>query len=144
MHLAALFWLYDHQEANDALYDLFEPCLVMQDYNRSNLVVQQQGTRWQVSGVFDLMEAYFGGGETDLSRLFAVYQEEDRQLAQAFLQGYLSQTTLRPGFARRFPIYMLLDRAIVWEFGQPVAGWWDGQRTFRDWASRFTSPEGML
>jgi hypothetical protein len=44
-------------EANDALDDLFEPCLVMQDYKRSNLVVQQQGTAWQVSGVFDLMEA---------------------------------------------------------------------------------------
>ncbi len=138
-------WVEDCiEEANDALDDLFEPCLVMQDYKRSNLVVQQQGTRWQVSGVFDLIESYFGDGETDLSRLFAVYLEEDWQLARAFLQGYLSQTTPRPGFARRFPVYMLLDRAIVWGFGQRVPGWWDGQRTFRDWASRSTSLEGML
>lgn len=116
----------------------------MQDYKRSNLVVQQQGTRWQVSGVFDLIESYFGDGETDLSRLFAVYLVKDWQLARAFLQGYLSQTTPRPGFARRFPVYMLLDRAIVWGFGQRVPGWWDRQRTFRDWASRSTSLEGML
>ncbi len=131
-------------EAREALDDRFEPCLVMQDYKRSNVTVQQQGARWQVSGVFDLMEASFGDGEADLSRLFAVYLEEDRQLARAFLQGYLSQTTPRPGFARRFPVYMLLDRAIVWGFGQRVPGWWDGHRTFRDWASRSTSLEGML
>jgi len=131
-------------EANDARDDLFEPCLVMQDYKRSNVTVQQQGARWQVSGVFDLMEAYFGDGEADLPRLYAVYLEEDWQLARAFLQGYLSQTTPRSGFARRFPVYMLLDRAIVWGFGQRVAGWWDGQRTFCDWASRSTSLEGML
>lgn len=90
------------------------------------------------------MEAYFVDGEADLSRLFAVYLEEDRQLARAFLQGYLRQTTPQPGFARRFPVYMLLDRAIVWGFGQRVAGWWDGHRTFRDWAGRSTSLEGML
>lgn len=76
--------------------------------------------------MFDLIESYFGDGETDLSRLFVVYLEEDWQLARAFLQGYLSQTTPHPGFARRVP------------------GWWDGQRTFRDWASRSTSLEGML
>ena len=119
-------------EANDALDDLFKPCLVMLDYTRSNVIVQQQDTAWQVSGVFDLIESYFGDGEAGLSRLYGVYMEEDRQLAREFLQGYLSQTTPRPGFARRFPVYMLLDRAIVWRFGQHVAGWWDGQRTFRN------------
>ena len=131
-------------EAREALDDRFEPCLVVQDCKRSNVTVQQQDARWQVSGVFDLVEAYFGDGEADPSRLFAVYLEEDRQLARAFLQGYLRQTTPHPGFARRFPVYMLLDRAIVWGFGQRVAGWWDGHRTFRDWASWYTSLEGML
>lgn len=34
------------EEANDALDDRFEPCLVMQDYKRSNVTVQQQDARW--------------------------------------------------------------------------------------------------
>ena len=131
-------------EADDALDDRFEPCLVLQDYKRSNVTVQRQGAGWQVSGVFDLMEAHFGDGEADLSRLFAVYLEEDRQLARAFLQGYLSQTIPRPGFAKRFPIYILLDRAMVWEFGQRVAGWWDGHRTFRNWVGPCTTLDDML
>jgi len=62
-----------------------------------------------------------------------------------FLQGYLSQTTPRPGFIRRFPVYMLLDRAIIWEFvHRRDPQWWDGERTFRDWASQYLSIETVL
>lgn len=104
------------------------------------------GEGWRVSGVFDLMGAHFGDGEVDLSRQYAVYLEEGPHLAQAFLQGYLSQTTPRPGFAKRFPVYMLLDRAIIWEFvhrHDPLL--WDRHQTFRDWANRYTSIEaGVL
>lgn len=45
------------------------------------------------------------------------------------------------GFARRFPIYMLLDRVILWEFFQHQRWrWWPEEWTFRDWASRYISP----
>lgn len=128
------------EEAEAALDDMFAPSLVLEDYKEANVVVLQQGDGWRVSGVFDLMGAYFGDGEADLSRQYAEYLEDDPSLAQAFLHGYLSQTTPRPGFVRRFPVYMLLDRAMTWHFfHRHVAGWWDGQRTFRDWASRYVT-----
>jgi aminoglycoside phosphotransferase (APT) family kinase protein len=141
-----LAWVEDCiEEAKVALDDPFEPCIVLEDYKSGNLVVLHQGDEWRVSGVFDLMSAHFGDGEADLSRQYAVYLEEDPRLARAFLQGYLSQSTPRSGFARRFPVYMLLDRAITWEFVHRYdPGWWDRQRTFRDWASKYISLEGML
>ncbi len=83
-------------EAKAALDEPCDPCLVLEDYKRANLVVLQQDERWQVSGVFDLMGAHFGDGEADLSRQYAAYLEEDPQLAQAFLQGYLRQTDPSP------------------------------------------------
>ena len=126
------------EEAGEGLNDTFEPCIVLEDYKRENLVVLKEGEEWRVSGVFDLMGAHFGDGESDLSRQYAVYLDEDPQLAREFLRGYLSQTTLRPGFARRFPIYMLLDRAIIWEFIQRhEPQWWDGETVFRAWASEY-------
>ncbi len=48
-------------DAGDALNDMFEPCLLMEDYKEGNLVVTKVGERWQVSGVFDLMSASFWG-----------------------------------------------------------------------------------
>jgi len=63
-------------DAQEALNEDFEPCMVMEDYKEGNLVVMQQEGRWQVSGIFDLMEAHFGDGEADLSRPIAEYLNE--------------------------------------------------------------------
>ena len=132
-------------DAKEALNDGFEPCLLMEDYKEGNLVVMQHEERWQVSGMFDLMEAHFGDGEADLSRPIGEYLVEDPQLAHEFFKAYRSQKSLRPGFAKRFPIYMLLDRAILWEFFQRHGlHWWDESWTFRDWAGQYTSPDVIL
>jgi hygromycin-B 7''-O-kinase len=58
-------------DAQDALDDTFEPCLLMEDYKEDNVVVIQQEEKWRISGVFDLMQLHFGDGEADLSRPIA-------------------------------------------------------------------------
>ncbi|HEX4203941.1 MAG TPA: phosphotransferase [Ktedonobacteraceae bacterium] len=140
--LADISWVEELiVDAEDALNEQFEPCLLMEDYKEGNLVVMQDGERWQVSGVFDLMEAHFGDGEADLSRPIGEYLNEDSQLASEFFAAYRKHKALRPEFARRFPIYMLLDRVILWAFFQRQGWcWWDEHWTFRDWASQYISP----
>ncbi|GHO71775.1 hypothetical protein KSC_106670 [Ktedonobacter sp. SOSP1-52] len=137
-----LLWVEERiAEALDALDEPYEPCLVMEDYKEGNLVVTQYGKRWQVSGVFDLMQVHFGDGEVDLSRQLAEYLDENPQLAGAFFAAYHAHTSLRPGFVRRFPIYMLLDRAIVWEFFQRRGWcWWPQEWTFHDWVEHYLFP----
>src|SRR5260221_2500399 len=124
--------------SQEALRVSFQPCLVMEDYKEGNLVVSPHADGWQVSGVFDLMEAHFGDGEADLSRTVASYLDDDRELAHAFLRAYFSLRPPRPGFEVRLAIYMLLDRAILWNFFQySNLRWWDERWTFRDWASLY-------
>ena len=56
------------------------------------------------------------------------------------VQAYAERKSLRPGFAKRFPVYMLLDRLIIWEYFQRNGNVpWNKQWTFRDWASRYIS-----
>jgi len=143
---ADLFWVEELiADAQGALDDTFEPCLLMEDYKEGNLVVLQRDEIWQVSGVFDLMECHFGDGEADLSRVIAGYLDEDAQLARAFFNAYRDHKPFRPGFAKRFPVYMLLDRAILWDFFQRNGWrWWDEDWTFRDWAGQYTSPDVIL
>jgi hygromycin-B 7''-O-kinase len=93
----------------DALDASFTPTIVMQDYKEGNIVVEQAGDGWRVSGVFDLMQLHFGDGEADLSRQTAAYLDEDLDLARAFLHAYLDLCPPRPGFTARFPLYMLDD-----------------------------------
>jgi len=141
-----ILWVEEQiAQAQDALHEPFEPCLLMQDYKEGNLVVTQQGQEWRVSGVFDLMGAHFGDGEADLSRPIAEYLNRDPQLAYELFDAYRKQKPLRPGFAKRFPIYMLLDRAILWEFFQRHnMRWWDEHWTFRNWAGQYISPDRIL
>ena len=127
-------------DAHDALELTFEPCIVMQDYHEDNVVVEPANDEWRVSGVFDLGGAYFGDGEADICRLLATYLREEVSLAKEFLQEFLKASPPRPGFEKRFPTYMLLDRLIIWEFVQrtePEAAARMG--SLREWAERYTT-----
>ncbi len=59
--------------SRDALNEPFQPCIVMEDYKRDNVVAVRDAGGWRISGVFDLMSAHFGDGETDLSRTVGMY-----------------------------------------------------------------------
>jgi hypothetical protein len=129
--------------AQPVLASAFQPCFVMNDYNPGNLLVDRVQGAWQVSGLFDLMEYYFGDGEADLMRLIAIYLEQNQthgvQLARAFASAYLTQKPARPGFAERYALYMLRDRLIVWEYGtRPGNDWFRQGPSFRDYAEPFT------
>jgi hygromycin-B 7''-O-kinase len=131
-------------QARDALQAPFAPCFVMQDFKEGNAVAKRIHATWQINGVFDLMEPYFGDGEADLSRSVARYTDQDPALARAFVQAYSKQALVhgnprRRGFAERFPVYMLLDRLIIWQYGQRHGVWWDPKLTLREWAGRYTS-----
>ncbi len=136
------------EEAAPALAVAFQPCFVMNDYNPGNLLVAQVPTAgdvhgaWQVTGLFDLMEYYFGDGEADLVRLVAIYLDKEpqagAQLAQAFGTAYLAARPPREGFAARYSLYMLRDRAIVWEYGtRPEHNWFPTSPSFRAYAEPY-------
>ena len=124
-----------------ALEALFQPCFVLRDYTEHNVALQRTDAAWRVSGVFDLMEASFGDGEMDLSRQVARYLDEDVELAREFARAYLGHRAPRPGFAERFPVYMLRDRLIIWEYFQRpgIKPWWDPELTLKGWAEPYTA-----
>jgi hygromycin-B 7''-O-kinase len=130
-------------EAHAALARAFQPCFVMNDYNPGNVLVNRRHGSWWVSGLFDLMEYYFGDGEADLMRLIAIYLEQGQQhgvrLAHAFASSYLMHKPAREGFAERYALYMLRDRLIAWEYGtRPGNNWFAPGQSFRDYAEPFT------
>jgi hygromycin-B 7''-O-kinase len=137
------------ERADSVLAHPFQPCFVMNDYNPGNVLVNHVHGSWQVSGLFDFMEYYFGDGEADLMRLIAIYLEQGQQqgvqLAQAFASSYLSQKPVRAGFAERYALYMLRDRLIIWEYGtRPGNNWFAQGQSFRSYAEPFTRSWRLL
>ena len=133
------------EEALDRARDALEvepeaPTFAYNDCKENNTVAQRaENGGWRITGVFDLGEGYFGDGDADFSRSMAGYIREDVALARAFLDGYRANRALREGFAERFRLYMLLDRMIIWEYGQRNSLWFPEDATLRDWAEVFTS-----
>jgi hygromycin-B 7''-O-kinase len=121
--------------ARHALAEPFRPTFVMHDYKEQNATFERAGDGWRVSGIFDLMEAFFGDGEIDLSRQTAQYTHEDPELAWAFVRRYLELRPARPGFRERFVVYLLWDRLAIWEYFQrpEQEPYWKRDLTLRAW-----------
>ncbi len=101
-------------------------------------MVHRGETGWRVTGVFDLMEAYFGDAEEDVVRPVFVYLAHRPRLAPEFIRGYSTSKPLREGADERFRVYMLRDCLLIWEFGhRPSQGWLAGEPQFRTWAERY-------
>ena len=114
----------------------YQPCIVLEDYKEPNVVVRREGTGWQVSGVFDFMTAHFGDGEVDLARQVGTYLREIPELADEFVQFYLGQKVVQPGFGERQQLYMLYDSLLIWSFWQGHAAGLPEDKTLRleEWA----------
>ncbi len=121
--------------AGRKLCDKFTPVFVMQDYKGGNVVVDKINSKWTITGVFDFMEPFFGDGEMDLSRhMFCCLDIGDKKSAVSFIEGYVKAGGFRSGAGLRTPIYALLDRLIIWNFGwRHGRPWWDPSLSFRKW-----------
>lgn len=114
----------------------FRPVIVHTDYAEGNVVVEpRDGGGWDVIGVFDLGDAHIGDGELDLARLVCLYQR-DTELIRSFLKPYVRAHPPRPGFRERMAMHILLDRLIIWEYGQRNNLWFTPERypTLRSYA----------
>jgi aminoglycoside phosphotransferase (APT) family kinase protein len=132
------------EDTQDALAEPFQPCFVHHDFKEGNLLVEQAGDGWRLSGVFDLMTCAFGDGEQDLSRMTAGLASRDREAARAFLTAYREQCPFRPGYAERFRFYMLIDRLILWEYGRRNRVWFAEDARFQDYAARYLMLDALL
>jgi hypothetical protein len=141
--------------ARDALEEPFEPVYTQYDYKENNTVGEWTGAAWRVNGMFDYAGAFFADGEESLVRSIAMYAasaplvHEPRgpisrqaspniELARAFVDGYASIRPLRRGFAGRFPLYMLAERLIIWDFGHRNKMWFTGEETLQEWAGWYS------
>jgi fructosamine-3-kinase len=89
-----------------------EPTLVHADIWAGNMLVQQNGTGWQITGIVD-PEAEYADVELELA-----YLESFNNPRPAFMKEYAGQRPMRPGYEARRIIYWLLTYLIhVWLFG---------------------------
>jgi len=126
----------DNQEA---MHNPWNISLVLRDFKEANMVAQQQLGEWKISGVFDLMEAHFGDGESDLVRQVGHYLRTAPMYAGEFIREYLRLCPAEHGFVERQQLYMLYDSLIIWSYFQRTEGGLPENKalSLQEWASPF-------
>ena len=130
------------RENQDAMRQPWITSLVLRDFKEANMVAQQRHGEWHISGVFDLMEAHFGDGESDLVRQVGHYLRRRAPVdADEFIREYLRFRPAAPGFVERQQLYMLYDSLIIWSYFQRTAGGLPENKTLslEEWASPFVA-----
>ena len=126
-------------KGKSAIESEFVPTIVIQDYKLGNAVAEKASNGWKISGIFDFQEWYFGDGEIDLYRTALCYVDDgDKECLSVYVSNYLKQRQIRPGFKERLPVYILLDRMIIWEWAQRTKRvWWDKALTLKQWSEPY-------
>ncbi|BFH61860.1 phosphotransferase family protein [Paenibacillus azoreducens] len=121
-------------------HSLSSPTFVMGDFKPDNLLVQQGGEGWEISGIFDFTTGYFGDGIADLPRFVAMYLDDGKEaLAKLFIRTYLHCMEAKDGFVERFRVHMLHQRVLDWGCAKATNDvTWDQDMPFSTWAERFT------
>jgi aminoglycoside phosphotransferase (APT) family kinase protein len=136
-------WVESLMQAAEVVYaEPFTPTFTMNDYRFGNMVVEPTAPGlWRCSGLFDLMECYFGDGESDLVRqtldFYGKRGEHGPALIRAFSQGYRDVRPLRPRFAERILLHLLSDRLTYWEYGHTLAQWYSPDLRLRTYIERY-------
>ena len=118
----------------DALLVPFEPCFLMGDFKEDNVLFSNDNGEWNVCAVFDFAMSHFGDCERDLSRICAMYIDEDANLAKEFVNTYIKLNPPREGFFERLKLYMLEERKGIWWWAKSQnRGLWDENISLTEW-----------
>jgi aminoglycoside phosphotransferase (APT) family kinase protein len=140
-------WVYDVLAQGRGLWDgNWQPRFVQNDYQLGNMVVQESGEGWRVSGLFDLFECRSGDGESDLIRVVDWYlgnnPPKGANLARAFVDAYCQEKPLRPGYNERYSVHSLCNLMTFWLYGHSQAKWFPDDQTLRGCCSN-GFPDGL-
>jgi aminoglycoside phosphotransferase (APT) family kinase protein len=131
------------EKNKDALLVPFEPCFLMGDFKEDNVLFSNDNDEWKVCAVFDFAMSNFGDCERDLSRIYAVYIDEDKDLAKEFINTYVKLNPPRERFFERLKIYSLEERKGIWWWAKnrDEGAWWNENISLKEWLEPYLNME---
>jgi len=127
----------------DSLLIPFEPRFLMGDFKEDNVLFSNDNSEWKVCAVFDFAMSHFGDCEKDLSRICAMYIDEDEMdknasLTKEFVNTYIKLNPPREKFLERLKLYMLEERKGIWWWAKTQnRAWWDKNMNFTEWLAPY-------
>jgi len=127
------------QNAEGAFDSLYSPSYVMGDFKADNILVQNSGRGWEISGLFDFTNGYFGDGLADLTKITAMYVNNgEAGLAKRFIRSYMDGANYAEDAVLRLRVHMLHQCVLDWGCAKAIQQvTWDEELPFFRWASSY-------
>ena len=116
----------------------FQPVVVHMDFGAHNVLFEQRDGIWRLTGVIDWATAESGHPEGDLIRPLMFYWKDRVAGRKEFLAAYRDSHPELPGFRQRFPVFVLWERLLLWEYWQRNKGFKEGLG-MREWMEPFVT-----
>ena len=138
---ADMDWVHEKISAAESSFcDIEMYSFVMGDYKSENILIQQNASEWEVSGIIDFTTAYFGDPLADVVKFTnQLLWKGQQKRAGFFLSSYLQNVDLPSSpndISSRLSIHFLYSLVLKW--GEIHAtGQYDNKNpmTFREFAS---------
>ena len=118
----------------------------MGDFKSENFLLKPKSTGWEISGVFDFTNSYFGDGLADLIKTIIMYIDNDEQdIARNLLSVYLKAAEQKEVLKQRIRVHMLQQRVLDWGCAKAIdLVTWDDKQSFSNWVEYYTESAASL
>lgn len=125
--------------ARAAFDQLTTASYVMGDFKADNLLVRRSDSGWELAGIFDFTNGYFGDGLADLCKLVIMHLSAgEAELAKRFVVAYCRGCAETTGFAARLRVHLLQQCVLNWGCAKAIGqATWDPQLSFASWAAQY-------
>lgn len=122
------------------------PTFVMGDFKSDNFLVKSDGDKWELSGVFDFTNSYFGDPVTDLVKMIIMYiDNREEEFAGHFLSCYLRGLQSKEAFLQRIKVHIIQQRILDWGCAKAIGMVnWDNNITFSKWVEYYIESVSKL
>ncbi|MBB2482521.1 aminoglycoside phosphotransferase family protein [Bacillus sp. APMAM] len=135
-------WTETLLEGSRQSFETFtSPTFVMGDFKPGNFLINNGLNGWEISGVFDFTNAYFGDPVSDLIKMMIYYMDNgEQEIAKHLLNVYLDDIKNKEAVKNRLKIHMLQQRVLDWGCAKAInMVTWDPNLPFSQWVETYTN-----
>ncbi|WP_342423435.1 aminoglycoside phosphotransferase family protein [Paenibacillus sp. FSL E2-0178] len=134
------------EDSKEAFDDFTSPSFVMGDFKPGNFLIHPGMNSWEISGLFDFTNSYFGDPISDLIKMITIYLDNgEAELASHLLKVYFDGSEEKEALKKRIKVHMLHQRVLDWGCAKAMnMVTWDNELPFSHWVESYTNSVASL
>ncbi|KHL91965.1 phosphotransferase [Paenibacillus sp. IHB B 3415] len=132
--------------SKEAFDDFTSPSFVVGDFKPGNFLIHPGMNGWEISGLFDFTNSYFGDPISDLIKMITIYLDNgEPELASHLLTVYFNSSEEKEAQKKRIKVHMLHQRVLDWGCAKAMnMVTWDNELPFSHWVESYTDSVASL